>query len=278
MRIARKWPVVIIGPVVVAITLWADGRAYAECSQAQRTSGVCQSVTTDIDGGGVTITREESSPGQPGTTTTGAAPGGSSGANRSSPPPRQEARLGSSECAIRVQGLCRGGSPAKNSPAAQSEQTPPTPPRYASELESFRPDRPAIRIEPQGWSVPRLPTNMVAVATVHRKRGELLGWPVEVRFTPVDYHWNFGDGSRRSTSDAGALWSQRGVAQFSATPTAHRYDRPGRYRVSLRVDYRVEFRFEGESFGDIDGEVSRDAPSQTVEVLTVSPLLVEGTG
>ena len=272
----RAWPAIVVGPIVLASTLWPASLAYAECSQAERTAGVCHSVTTDNDGGQVTITREESSPGSAGSETSTTSPGSSSGGTWTPPPPRQEAQLGSSECEIRVQGLCRGTAPAKNPPTSAAEVTPPTPPRYASELESFRPDRPGLIIQPDGWSVPTLPTNMVAHASRHRERGELLGWPVEVRFTPVAYHWDFGDGTRGSTGDPGRRWESGGQRQFSQTSTSHRYRAPGRYRVTLQVDYRVEFRFEGESFADIDGYVSRDAPSRVVDVLTVSPLLVEG--
>ena len=263
-----------MGPIVVASTVWSGSIAYAECSQAERTGQFCQQVTTENDGDQVTIRRDQSTPGSPGHSTPGGS--GSQGGSWSPPPPRQEAALGSSECAIRVNGLCRGTAPSKTS-AESSQQTPPEPPRYASELESFRPDRPGLRVEPDGWSVPRLPTNMVALAPRHRERGELLGWPVDVRFTPVAYHWDFGDGTRRTTRDPGATWVDRGAAQFSATSTSHRYRAPGRYRVSLRVDYRVEFRFDGESFADIDGTLSRNAPSRWVDVLTVSPLLFRGT-
>ena len=118
-------------------------------------------------------------------------------------------------------------------------------------------------------------TNMVAQARSPTVSGELLGWPVDVRFRPVAFHFDFGDGQGRSTTDPGSSWNSRGAPQFSATSTSHRYATPGGYQVGLRVDYRVELRFDGGAFDDLEGFVSANAPAQYVEVLTVSPLLVD---
>lgn len=281
----RHWLAVALLISLAGTGVWgASPAAYGQCSQAERTAGSCSDTSsewsTENDGDQVTIIREQRQGGSEGTQGdasppgTATSPGGQSGPSRP-PPIRLEAELGSSECEIKVQGLCRGAAPSKNPPAGQVQNTPPAPPRYAWELENFRPHRPSIVLEPHGWSVPTLPTNMIAGASRHTIRGELLGWPVEVRFRPVSYHWSFGDGFSRSTSRGGDSWSNRNAPQFSPTDTSHRYLRPGRYRVDLVVDYRVEFRFAGDEFDDIDGYVSARAPSQTVEVLSVSPLLVK---
>lgn len=273
----------LVGPIILGAVIWSGPAALADCSQAQRTSGECSEVTIDNDGGQVSIGREEFNPGSPGGEQSDpghSLPGATPPSQPWQPPPiRMDTELGSPECEISVQGLCRGSAPSKNPPVSTpptTTLTPPTPPRYASELRSFRPRPPGITIEPGTWSVPTLPTNMIARATAHTQRGELLGWPVEVRFTPVAYHWGFGDSTNRSTPDPGSPWSHRGLTQFADTPTAHRYSRPGQYRVTLQVDYRVEFRFEDDEFDDISGLVSAQAPPVTLKVLTVSPLLFDG--
>lgn len=280
------WAVALLIPLAFTGVLSAGAVAYGQCSQAERNADSCSDNTTqwssENDGDQVTIIREEQQGGSEGSQEGGDVPGGSSGANGSTggggsyepPPIRQEAELGSSECEIKVQGLCRGQAPSKNPPAEEGSATPPTPPRYASELKNFRPQRPSIVVEPDGWSVPTLPTNVIARASSHTLRGELLGWPVEVRFRPSGYHWSFGDGSSRSTGTRGESWSRRNAPQFSPTDTSHRYLRPGVYRVGLVVDYRVEFRFEGDEFERIEGQVSARASSRNVRVFSVSPLLV----
>jgi hypothetical protein len=246
--------------------------ALADCTQGERIGGECSSVTTISDGSEVTIGLTRSNDGSPGTAARSST--SSNGFGTWSPPPiRQEAELGSSECELKLAGLCRAQAPAKPTAAEKTEATPPTPPSHASQLKGFRPDTPSIAIEPSAWSLPTLAVNIYARAERHRVNGELLGWPVVVRFTPVAFHWNYGDGTGRSLTSAGSSLSAQGKQQFDATQTSHVYRRPGVYTVSLQVDYRVEFQFDGGSFRDIKGVVSARASSRAIEVLTVSPLL-----
>lgn len=267
----RRAVVVLLTLTVSAATLALSAPpGYAGCSQAQRTAGVC--VDIDIGDDEVRVERSESTPGAPGT------PGTSQTTSSSTwepPPLRMEAELGSAECEIKIDGLCRGAAPPKPT-TTESAATPPTPPRYASELEGFRPDRPGITVEPAGWSMPRLPTNFVARADTHREQGELLDWPVEVRFRPVTYHWQYGDGGGRSVTTRGSDWSSQGKRQFDTTATSYVYRAPGTYTVSLHVDYAVDIRFENDEFEELEGTVSVAAPSVEIDVLTVSPLVVDG--
>ena len=258
----------IFSSALAMTVVTAPTEAWAGCSQAQRTAGAC----TDISVGDEEITVERSTydPGSPGSSTqTG------SYSSWQPPPIRMEAELGSSECEIKIDGLCRGAAPSKATSQSIST-TPPSLPRFASELEGFRPDTPSITVQPAGWTLPRLPTNLVANASTHRDSGELLGWPVEVRFLPVGYHWDYGDGSGRSTSNPGTQWAEAGKRQFDSTETSHVYRAPGKYRVALVVDYGVEIRFEDDEFTRVEGTVSARAADVVVHVLTVSPVVVGG--
>ncbi|MDJ0378192.1 hypothetical protein [Cryobacterium sp. PH31-L1] len=64
-------------------------------------------------------------------------------------------------------------------------------------------------------------------------------------FTPVGYHWNYGDGSTMSSPTGGASWADLGLTEFSTAPTSHKYTAKGTYTVTLTVDYRADY-----SFGD----------------------------
>jgi hypothetical protein len=239
-----------------------------ECSQAAQSSGQCLNITTELDQEGITLGASTSSPGAPGQSSAS-----SSGSAQSwwSPPPPREPVLGTSECEIKVSGYCRASSPDKN-PTVSSGETAPEPPSHASDLESFVPGAPGIEVEPNGWSLPRLPTNIFARINESVKQGELLGWPIQVRFSPSTYRFSYGDGTSSQLSVAGSSW---GSGQFLPTATSHVYSYPGTYQVGLQVGFDVAYRFDGGPFVPVSGTVWRDAGTRKMEVLRVTPLLVE---
>lgn len=267
MRRALGGVLVLLGSVGLHLSALPP-QAWAGCSQGQRTAGTCIDITVGDED--ITVERSDYDPGSPGSShSTG------SGSTWEAPPVRLEAELGSSECEIKIDGFCRGAAPAKSTDQEVST-TPPTLPRFASDLEGFRPARPSITVQPAGWSLPRLPTNLVARASTHRQSGELLGWPVEVRFRPVAFHWDYGDGSGASTGQKGSTWNELGKRQFEPTTTSHVYRAPGSYRVVLFVEYDVDIRFDDDEFESLDGTVTAKASDVAVQVLTVSPLVVGG--
>lgn len=294
-RLGRR---TVIAVAVIALMGLHVPPAFADCAQADRNAGECRQIGGTTSDTEVTIRVDVTTPGSSGSggstgssTSAGAtSTGGStvtpppSRTRPASPPPLRLPVLGSSECQVVVAGMCRGSSPAKNPPPPSSPSspttppalitTPPTPPRSVSELGEFTPDRPGLAIQPGEWSMPRLPTNFVANASTHRQSGELVGWPIQVRFIPHRFHWSFGDGNRATFSDAGRTWAALGLRQFDPTPTSHVYQRPGTYQVSVRVEYRAEFRFVGESWQRLSGTVSSTSHGTRVRVLTVSPLLL----
>lgn len=245
--------------------------AFADCAQNERIGGSCSAITAETGEQEVTLSRTESTSGTPGgqESTSGVV----SYSPVDPPPIRTEAELGSDECEIKVAGLCRAQAPEKATGESSQITTPPEAPTHVSELQAFRPNQPGIVMEPDGWSLPTLEVNLVSTATRHRVSGELLGWPVVVRFTPARFRWSYGDGQSARLSAAGSTNSSAGRAQFDQSPTSHRYEKPGSYLVSLRVDYDVEFKFDGGTFNDLDGQVHSSASSRRVEVFSVSPLL-----
>ncbi len=269
--------------------------AFADCSQADRNAGECRSIDGSTSDNQVTIRVDTSTPGSSGSSggetssTDGSSPASEGQTSApparvrpGPPPPPRNPTLGSSNCEVVIAGMCRGASPPRNppppaTPPAQqtpAPATPPTPPRSVSELGQFRPERPGLTIQPGDWSMPRLPTNVIADARTHRQSGELAGWPIEVRFIPHRYHWSFGDGNNKTFSEPGRTWAVLGLRQFQPTPTSHIYQRPGTFQLSVRVEYRAEFRFVGESWQRLSGTVSSTSQTSRLRVLTVSPLLL----
>lgn len=178
-----------------------------------------------------------------------------------------------------LQGRCRASSPSRGpaaTPAPARVVVPPRPPAApssVSDLAQFSPQGSSFVIEPGEWSLPRVPTNVYSTAAAHQVSGVLLGWPMEVRFTPVRFHWSFGDGARATHGQPGSSW---GAEQFSQTPSSHVYAQPGTYQVSVVVDYDVAFRWQGQSgFTPVAGSISQPGGSRALEVLRVTPVLVD---
>jgi len=286
---------IVIAIAMALAGLHPGGLAYAnDCSQGSRTSGDCPSIESDVGPDSVTLDGTLTTPGSPGSSSggttggsTGGTPGSSSGGGSNAPsastpwtpPPPRAPVLGTPECPVIVAGRCRGSSPPRNPPVVGVPVQPgapsteaPTPPSSVSELAQFRPQPSSFVLEPGLWSLPRLSTNMYATARTHSVAGELLGWPIEVRFTPRSFRWVYGDGATATTSTRGATW---GAQQFSPTATAHIYREPGVYVVGLSIDYSVAYRFIGGAYTSVSGRVTQTVTPQQLTVLRVSPVLVD---
>ncbi len=142
-----------------------------------------------------------------------------------------------------------------------------------SDLASFKPQTPTIAGEPDGWALKGRPANFVAPVDAHVVAGTLLGRPADVRFTPVTWHWNFGDGSTATSSSGGDTWEHLGLPRFSTTPTSHVYRERSRYTVSLGIEYRADYRYDGGDWNPIEGTLTVPVGSEPVRVFVGSTVL-----
>jgi hypothetical protein len=110
-------------------------------------------------------------------------------------------------------------------------------------------------MEPDGWMIVGLDTNFYARAGVQVQDGLLLGEPASVRFTPVRYHWTYGDGTAASRSTPGTTWLAQGVREFDPTPTSHVYRASGTYYIDLTIDFAAEYRWAGGAWTTIAGTI-----------------------
>ena len=136
-----------------------------------------------------------------------------------------------------------------------------------SEIVNFRSALPSLGMEPSGWAVIGLPVNFFATASVNVQSGTLLGYPAEVRFSPVGYRWDYGDGQSARSSDGGSSWAAQGLPEFSATATSHVYESRGAMLVTLSVEYSAEYRFAGGPWIAVTGAVSGTTPPQRMLVV-----------
>ncbi len=111
-------------------------------------------------------------------------------------------------------------------------------------------------MQPNGWAVIGLDTNFYSTGGAQIHAGQLLGQPADVRFTPVIWHWAYGDGSAKAAADPGGTWAALGVAEFGHTPGSHVYRERGSYTITLTIEYRAEYRYAGGPWVPIAGTLA----------------------
>jgi hypothetical protein len=165
---------------------------------------------------------------------------------------------------------------APPSPEGPGSDAPAAPAVTIRDIASFAPNTPSLRTQPDRWAVVRLPLNVIATAAVHIREGTLLGQLAEVRFTPIAYSFDYGDGTTNTVTDGGAGWVELGLREFSETPTSHTFGTAGRYMVTVSVDYAAEFRHGGSPWTAVSGSLTipTDTPLQ-VSVREAKTVLVD---
>jgi hypothetical protein len=143
------------------------------------------------------------------------------------------------------------------------------------DIAAFRPTPAQQRMEPDGWTVAGLDTNFYAITQPHVVAGTLLGRPADVRFTPVAFHWAYGDGSNTTLGTKGGTWAALGTREFEPTPTSHVYEQLGDYTITLRVSFAAEYRFDGSSWRPIVGQLTLPANDLHIRVGTAKTVLVD---
>lgn len=144
-----------------------------------------------------------------------------------------------------------------------------------SDLASFKPQAPSIAGEPDGWALKGRPANFIAPVDAHVVAGTLLGRPADVRFTPVTWHWDFGDGASAGSTTGGSTWERLGVPRFSTTPTSHVYRDRGDFTVALSVEYRADYRYDGGGWNPIEGTLTVPVGSSPIRVFVGSTVLTD---
>ena len=146
-----------------------------------------------------------------------------------------------------------------------------------ADLASFRPAQPMLGGEPAGFGVIGMPTNLLASASEQRIPGTVLGWDVTVRFVPVAYVFDNGDGTTTRASTGGASWTALGQGQFTPTATSHAYRARGTYPVSVTVEYEASVDFGSGTWRTVPGVVRAEATGYGVRVVEVRTALVDRT-
>ena len=145
-----------------------------------------------------------------------------------------------------------------------------------SDLARFTPNPPTLTGEPYTAGVIGKPTNFLSTASEHTIDGELFGFPVSVRFSPVEYTFDYGDGTTATVTDAYDSWAEAGLPQFTPTAAAHTYSAKGQFDVSVTVYYSAAVNFWGTgTWLPVDGYVHASASGYAVTIYEVVTALVD---
>src|SRR5690554_3895375 len=244
----------VVATICMGNAVAAAAASAAGCESLEILLNECPTVSGGIVGGGVQLGAETTTPGSGngnGGNRTGGGNGGSS--DSSTTPP---------------------AAPPFQNTAGWDDYTV-TGPVTLSDLVNFRPAPGIDSMEPDGWMIVGLDTNFYATAPVQVQSGMLLDLPAQVRFTPVRYHWNYGDGATRSASTPGATWAAHGLREFDRTPTSHVYTASGAYYIDLTIDFAAEYRWAGGGWTTISGTIPVPANRLVASAGGAKTVLVE---
>jgi hypothetical protein len=133
--------------------------------------------------------------------------------------------------------------------------------------------KPGLHSQPEGgWALVNLdtyyavqwPARGVAPGQVARVR--LLGHQVAIRPTVVTYLYDFGDGARQRTADAGGT--------YPAGKVTHLYQRAGEVTVGVTARYSADFSVDGGAFRPLDDTVDIAGPTRTITVYQTRAQLI----
>jgi hypothetical protein len=142
------------------------------------------------------------------------------------------------------------------------------------DLAAFTPNAAVAHMEPNGWAVFGLNTNFYSVGGNGIKTGALLGQPASVRFIPVGWHWNYGDGTTSALTKGGSTWKAQGLGDFDPTASSHVFRKAGTYTVTLTVEYGAQYQFAGGPWTTVAGTVQLPANRLQITVGKAKTVLV----
>jgi hypothetical protein len=195
-------------------------------------------VSSQIHNGVLSLLGNQTSPGTKGNTPTG------KGKGKTKKPPAPNCAIFGSLCS--QFGMIEPGQPGNPSVTI-------------SQLVNFKPTPGTDHMQPNGWLVVGLPTNFYSVVGVEVENGTLLGQPASVRFTPISWHWVYGDGASATRPTAGRTWAAQRIAEFDPTPTSHVYSKTGTYFIDLSITFRAEYKWADGVWTPVIGTITLPA-------------------
>jgi len=119
-----------------------------------------------------------------------------------------------------------------------------------------------IHSDPKQFSLRNGYSHMWATENEQTFTDQIDNTPVTIKAIPVQWNWNYGDGSVRILDFPGR--PVPGHTLHDETPTSHSYVQTGTFTVTLTTIYRGEFRVGNGPWQPIGGQAA--VPSSPIEV------------
>ncbi|MGG7450832.1 hypothetical protein ACQ3HE_08055 [Plantibacter auratus] len=238
-----------IGFMLVGGVGLASAAVAASCDAGGAISGAC------IGNGSVDIGGSVERPGTGGGSGGGTGGGSGGGGSAELPPGVTDGPNGErTVCSLMRPDECYTFTPGDL--GTDLAAAPVAQPVTIRDVASFAPAAPTVTTEPAAWGVRGLHTNVIAAASGHTRTGTLLGQVAEVNFIPVGFTYDYSDGDTTTTRTGGSTWAALGLAEFSKTPTSHRYTTVGTKTITVEVEYAAEYRIGDSEWLPVVGTLS----------------------
>ncbi|WP_157103200.1 hypothetical protein [Neomicrococcus aestuarii] len=172
---------------------------------------------------------------------------------------------------------CTGSTPTAPAPvAAGGAPAPAAPPVVitvtASDFQQLPIPPSTINLDTQGNTLRTAHTNIYATASVRNLNTTVLGQPVRVRAVPIEYIWNYGDGTTRRTYKSGEAVA--GDPFDVQTETSHQFEETGTFPINLTTVYTGQFSVNGGPWISINGVARVDSAPESMTVWKTKRSLV----
>lgn len=172
---------------------------------------------------------------------------------------------------------CTGSTPTAPAPvAAGGAPAPAAPPVVitvtASDFQQLPIPPSTINLDTQGNTLRTAHTNIYATASVRNLNTTVLGQPVRVRAVPIEYIWNYGDGTTRRTYESGEAVA--GDPFDIQTETSHQFEGTGTFPINLTTVYTGQFSVNGGPWISINGVARVDSAPESMTVWKTKRSLV----
>ncbi|GAA3280400.1 hypothetical protein GCM10020260_04650 [Nesterenkonia halobia] len=142
----------------------------------------------------------------------------------------------------------------------------------------------SVQFEPDllGFGYKGRHTNIYADVGTQTTSGEVLDATMELRAIPVAYHWDYGDGTSRTTYEPGeplpdydGTGEEINTMDFK-TPTSHVYEETGIFEVTVTTEFVGQFRYDGGDWDGIPGTISVTSSPGEADIWTQNSRWVSG--